>query len=178
MASSRVASRYAKALLDLSIEQKSIDKVNADMLNLASLCNESKDLTNLLKSPIVDKNKKVEAFNAIFGKSMDKISLGFFQLIVKNSRADIVAEIANSFVAQYKVHNDMLDVYLTSAVPLEAKTKDGIVAKIQKNFGGKITLHESIDESLIGGFVVRIDDKQIDASIASQLSNLKNILLN
>jgi F-type H+-transporting ATPase subunit delta len=178
MASSKVASRYAKALLDLSIEQKSVDKVNADMLNLASLCRESKELTNLFKSPIIDKNKKVDAFNAIFEKSMDKMSLGFFQLIVKNSRADLVAQIADSFVAQYKEHNGMLDVYLTSAVELEAKTKDQIVAKIQKSFEGKITLHESIDESLIGGFVVRIDDKQIDASISSQLSNLKNILLN
>ncbi|MEO9533763.1 MAG: ATP synthase F1 subunit delta [Crocinitomicaceae bacterium] len=178
MASSRVASRYAKALLDLSIEQNSLDKVNADMLNLASLCRESKDLSNLLKSPIIDKNKKVDAFNAVFGKDMDKMSLGFFQLIVKNSRADIVAEIAESFVALYKEHNGMLDVYLTSAVPLEAKTKDQIVAKIQQNFDGKITLHESIDDTLIGGFVVKINDKQIDASIASQLSNLKNILLN
>lgn len=178
MASSKVASRYAKALLDLSIEQKSIEKVNNDMVELSNLCKESKDLVNMLKSPIVDKNKKVETFKAIFGKTWDKVSLGFIQLIVKNSRANIVPHIADSFVDQYRKYLGILDVQLTSAAPLEKKVKDQILAKIAKSFEGNIELHESIDPDLIGGFIVRIDDKQIDASIASQLTNLKNILLN
>lgn len=178
MASSKSASRYAKALLDLSIEQKTIDKVNNDMVELSNLCKESKDLTNMLKSPIVDKNRKVQAFNAIFGKTWDEMSLKFIALIVKNSRANIVPFIADSFVDQYRKHLGILDVQLTSAIKLEKKVKDQIMVKIQEHFKGEIELHESIDASLIGGFIVRIDDQQIDASIASQLSNLKNILLN
>lgn len=178
MASSKSASRYAKALLNLAIEQKSIDKVNKDMVELSNICKESKDLSNMLKSPIIDKNKKVEVFNAIFGKSWDKMSLKFIDLIVKNSRANIVPNIADSFVELYRKHQGILDVHLTSAVKLEKKVKDQILVKIQGHFKGKIELQESIDKDLIGGFIVRIDDKQIDASIASQLANLKNILLN
>jgi F-type H+-transporting ATPase subunit delta len=178
MASSKSASRYATALLDLAIEQKSIDKVNADMIELSNLCKESDELMNMLKSPIVNDLKKVEAFNAIFGKSWDKMSLNFIALIVKNSRANIISEIADSFVDQYRRQQGILDVQLTSATKLEDATKAQILTKIGQNFEGKIELHESIDKDLIGGFVVRIDDKQIDASIANQLSNLKNILLN
>ena len=178
MASSKSASRYATALLDLAIEQKSIDKVNADMIELSNLCKESDELRNMLKSPIVNDLKKVEAFNAIFGKSWDEMSLKFIALIVKNSRANIIPHIADSFVDQYRRQLGILDVQLTSATKLEDATKAQILAKIEKNFEGKIELHESIDKDLIGGFVVRIDDKQIDASIANQLSNLKNILLN
>lgn len=178
MASSKVASKYARALLDFSIEQKSIDKVNNDMVGLANICKESKDLTNMLKSPIIDKNKKVDVLNTVFGKSMDKISLQFIELIVKNSRANIVPEIADSFVQLYKDHNNILDVYLTSAIPLEASVKKEILAKIKTSYKGEFEVHESVDSKLLGGFIVNIDGKQIDLSVASQLSNLKNILLN
>ena len=89
MASSKSASRYAKALLDLAIEQKSIDKVNRDMVELSNMCKESKDLTNMLRSPIIDKNKKVEVFSAIFGKSWDKMSLNNF--VVIESKIQLVA---------------------------------------------------------------------------------------
>lgn len=178
MASSKVASRYAKALLDLSIEQKSMDKVKADMVQLSGLCKESKELANMLKSPIIDKRKKVDILTAIFSGKVEKVSLGFMALMIKNSRADIVEQIADSFVDQYKKHNGILDVHVTSAIPLEKKVKDQILAKIQASFQGTIELHEKVDADLLGGFVVSIDDKQIDASIKTQLSNLKNILLN
>lgn len=178
MRETRAASRYAKALLDLSIEQNSLDKVNDDMVELAMLCHESKDLENLLHSPIVDRKKKRDIFEAIFGKKMDKLSLGFINLIIKNSRENILPEIAESFVSQFKKHKNIVDVTLISAVPLEKGAKDKILAKIKESVKGTVVLTEEVDSTLIGGFIIKMDDKQIDASIASQITNLKNILLN
>jgi len=178
MKGSKVASRYAQALLDLAIEQKSLDKVNVDMLQLAEVCAESNELTNLLKSPIVNDKKKLDILNALFGNSMDKMSLGFMSLIVKHSRENLLPEIASSFTSLYKVNKNIIDVYITSAVPLEKDVKDKIVQKIKAKYKGEIVLIEKIDAKLIGGFVVKFDDKQLDASIASQLTNLKNLLLN
>ncbi len=178
MKSTKAASRYAKALLDLSIEQKTIDKVNGDMLHLSGLCSESKDLENLLNSPIVDKSKKIEIFEALFTKSFDKMSLGFINLIIKNSRENILAEIANSFVAQYKEFKNITDVTIVSATKLEKAAKDKIIAKIKESVKGTVELTEEVDPALVGGFIVKMNDTQIDASIASQLTNLKNILLN
>jgi len=174
----KVASRYAQALLDLAIEQKSLDKVNADMVELSQVCAESKDLTNLLKSPIIDSSKKMDVLNALFSKNMDKMSIGFMSLILKHSRENLLPEIASSFTSLYKVNKNILDVYITSAVPLEPIVKDKIIQKIKAKFKGEVVLFEQIDEKLIGGFVVKFDDKQLDASIASQLTNLKNLLLN
>ncbi len=178
MSVTRVAYRYAQALLDLSTEQNVVDKVNADMVQLSDVCKESKDFTNLLNSPIVESKKKSDIFTALFESKMEKMSLEFLNLIVKNSREDILPQIADGFVSLYKKKNNILDVTVISATTLDKATKDQIVNKIKASFNGTIELIEKVDPSLIGGFIVRIDDKQIDASIASQLSNLKNILLN
>ncbi len=178
MSVTRVAYRYAQALLDLSTEQNVVDKVNADMVQLSGVCKESKDFANLLNSPIVESKKKSDIFAALFESKMEKMSLDFLNLIVKNSREDILPQIADGFVSLYKKKNNILDVTVISATTLDKATKDQIVNKIKASFNGTIELIEKVDPSLIGGFIVRIDDKQIDASIASQLSNLKNILLN
>jgi F-type H+-transporting ATPase subunit delta len=178
MASNKVASRYAKALLDLSIEQKAIENVYADMIQLSELCNSNHDLELFIASPVIPGKKKIDIFNSMFENKMDKISTGFMALIVKNSRESLLPYIAESYIELYKKHNNLLDVYLTSAAPLEKSVKDAVIAKVKEIFTGEITLHETIDQSLIGGFVVKVDDKQIDASISSQLTNLKNILLN
>ena len=99
-------------------------------------------------------------------------------LILKNSREDILRQIADAFINLYKKSKNIMDVTVISATKLDDKTRATIEAKIKANFEGTIELTEKIDPALIGGFIVRIDDQQIDASIASQLSNLKNILLN
>lgn len=178
MSVTRVAYRYAQALLDLATEQNVVDKVSEDMAHLSGVCKESKDFENLLNSPIIDSKKKMDIFEALFGSKMDKMSLGFMNLIVKNSREDLLADIAEGFVSLYKKSKNIMEVTVTSATKLDAATKDKIVEKIKANFEGTIELTEKVDPALIGGFIVRMDDKQIDASISSQLANLKNVLLN
>lgn len=178
MSVTRVAYRYAQALLDLSTEQNVVEKINADMVQLSNVCKESKDFANLLSSPIIESGKKNDIFNIIFESKMEKMSLGFMNLIIKNSREDLLPEIAEGFVSLYKKKNNILDVTVISATKLDKTTKDQITNKIKASFDGTIEMIEKVDPELIGGFIVRIDDKQIDASIASQLTNLKNILLN
>lgn len=174
-----VASRYAKSLLDLSIEQNSSDKINADMVQFSEICAESKDLKDLLKNPTINASKKSDIFEALFNGKFDPLSLSFIQLVTKNTREDILPAIAESYTQLYKAHNHIIEVNLISAAALEASVKDKIIAKIKaNNEGSTIELIEEIDASLIGGFIVKIGDKQIDSSVASQLTNLKNILLN
>lgn len=178
MKGNKIASRYAQALLDLAVEKNVLDKVNADMVQFVEVCNESKELKNLLSSPIVAGTKKLEVLNAIFANSMDKMSLGFMTLIVKHSREKLLAEIASAFTEMYKVNRNILDVFITSAMPLDRAVKDKILQKIRTRHTGEVLITEQVDEKLIGGFVVRFNDKQLDASIASQLTDLKNLLLN
>ena len=178
MAASKAATRYARALLDLAIEMKNLDAVYNDVVMIDGLCDSNRDLVAFLHSPIIQRRRKYETFDALFEGKIDKLTLGFLKLITKNGREKILPEITESFIAQYKKHKGIVDVYVTSAIALEAKVKDSIIAKVKENFKGDIVLHESVDQSLVGGFVVNVEDKQIDASIKRQLADLRNILLN
>jgi F-type H+-transporting ATPase subunit delta len=175
MNSTKAASRYAKALLELAIEQGNLDKVAADMAYMHKVCTEEKDFVILLNSPIIKSDKKISIFQSIFG-DFDRLSSMFIELIAKNRREYMLGEIASSFGAQLKAHKGIVPVTLISAKSLNAKTRDVIMEKISASVKGKLEVTEVIDESLIGGFVVRMDDKQIDASISTQFKNLKQRL--
>lgn len=175
MNSTKAASRYAKALLELAIEQGNLEKVAADMAYMRKVCSEEKEFVILLNSPIIKSDKKISIFNSLFG-DFDRLSSMFIDLIAKNRREYMLGDIAASFDAQLKAHKGIVPVTLISAKPLNAKTKDTIMEKISASVKGKLEVNEEIDESLIGGFIVRMDDKQIDASIATQFKNLKQRL--
>lgn len=174
-----IAKRYAKSLLDLSLENNNSEKVNNDMVQLSEICADSADLVSVLNNPTINAVKKTEVFTALFEGKMEKESLGFINLITENSRETLLPAIAQSFIKLFKQHNNVLDVELISTVVLDEATKSKILDKVKSNYeGATIQLTESIDESILGGFIVKIGDMQIDSSVASQLSNLKNVLLN
>lgn len=175
MKSSKVASRYAKSLLEIAIEQKNIDSVLGDMMFLLEINNQSKDLELLIQSPIVKADKKIEIFEKIF-EQFEEVSKSFVRLITKNGRENLLPEIATSFDALVKEHKGIVPVTLISAKKLDDQTKKSILDKVSSSVEGTIEVNEILDKSLIGGFVVRMGDTQIDASISSQFNNLKQRL--
>lgn len=175
MKSTKSASRYAKALLELAIEQNSLEQVASDMKYLLEVNNETKDFQIVLSSPIINSDKKIEIFKELFSQ-FEKLTTLFIELITKNRREYMLAQIADSFDTQLKEYKGIVPMTLISAVPLDQATKEMIFSKVDDSVKGVLEINEIIDESLIGGFIVRMDDKQIDASIASQLNNLKQCL--
>ncbi|WP_341899665.1 ATP synthase F1 subunit delta [Fluviicola taffensis] len=172
---SKSASRYAQALLDLAIEQNKLDAVAADMKYMATVCAENPELENMLQSPVVKADKKLAVLNAIFDQ-FDQLTNLFVDLIVKNGREAYLSQIASSFDVLLKAHKRIVPVTLISAQKLDDKVKKEIVSKIQASITGTVELTEKIDTDLIGGFIVRMGDTQIDASVASQINKLKQRL--
>lgn len=175
MKGSKIASRYATALLEISIEQNKVDQVLSDMNYLLEVNNETRDFQLLLDSPIVKGDKKIAIFEELFGQFED-VSMSFVKLITQNRRENFLPEIAAAFDLQVKEHKGIVPITLISAVPLESATKERILEKVEKSVTGQLEVTELIDESLIGGFIVRMGDKQIDASVASQFNDLKQRL--
>ncbi|XOV66707.1 MAG: ATP synthase F1 subunit delta [Fluviicola sp.] len=175
MKGTKVAARYAKALLELAIERKSVDSVLGDMQFLLQVNNEARDFELLIASPIIKADKKMEIFKLVF-EQFEELSMSFVELITKNGRESYLPAIAEAFEAQVKEHKGIVPMTLVSAAPLDAKTKDAIVAKVQSSVKGTLEITEVIDEELIGGFMVKMGDVQIDASVASQFNNLKQRL--
>lgn len=175
MKSTKAASRYAKAILELAIEQNVLDQVAGDMNYIVEVNGETKDFQVLLSSPVINPDRKLAIFNELFGQ-FEKLSMMFIDLITRNRREYMLVEIAQSFSAQLKAYCGIVPITLISAVQLDNVTKEKIFDKVRASVTGVLEINEIIDPSLIGGFIIRMDDKQIDASISSQLSNLKQRL--
>ncbi|MDB4516250.1 ATP synthase F1 subunit delta [Crocinitomicaceae bacterium] len=175
MKSTKVAARYAKALLELAIENKKVDSVAGDMHFLLQTNNETKDFELLISSPIIQADKKISVFKMIF-EQFEDITLSFLELLTNNGREAYLPVIAVEFEAQVKAYKGIVPITLVSAIPLEASTKEAILAKVRGSVKGTLEVTEEIDPSIIGGFMVKMGDTRIDASVSSQLNKLKQRL--
>ena len=177
MSNTRAAIRYAKAILDIAVDNKSTDAVESDMRAVVSTISNSKELKDLLASPIIKGEAKKKALSNIF-KGSHSITQGLIKLLVDNRRVGMLNEVA----LKYIILNEQLkgqDVALvTTAVPLTKALETKVLAQVTKITGNEVTLKNKIDESIIGGFVLRVGDLQFDASIANKLSNLKREFTN
>lgn len=175
MKSSKVAIRYAQALLELAIENNTLESVSRDMTYLSTVNNENRDFQLLLSSPIIKADKKIAVLNEIFG-AFETVSTAFIALIAKNGRESILPEIAEAFHELVKEKKGIVSVSIVSATALDADVKKQILDKVQATTPGTLEVTEEIDASLIGGFIVKMGDTQIDASVASKLAQLKQRL--
>ena len=170
MPNPRLASRYAKALLDLAKERDQVQQVFADIQWLQAVCKESRDFVNLLRSPIIKADKKKSIVNAITGAHIGAITKGFTDLLITKNREAVLPEILPAFIEQYKVLNNIHTVKLTTAVPVSDQIKNTIVDQVKKVTGEQnIELEETVNPDIIGGFVLEMGDKMVDASVSYDL---------
>jgi F-type H+-transporting ATPase subunit delta len=172
MRESKVEKRYAKSLMDLAIEQNSLEEALKDMRFVKNLCSQNKDLVLMLKSPIIKTDKKLSILEAILKNHLSKISYSFIQIITRKKREYQLPEIANEFVEQYKTYNNIVTAFVTTAVPLDASSKAAVL-ELVKAIHGKVEMVELVDKSIMGGIIVKVGDKQIDASVSRKFADLK-----
>lgn len=170
----KVASRYAKSLLKIAKEENSLEDLYKDMVLVKEVCNNNKELTLLLKSPIIKSDKKTLILNEIFGEKVTKMTSTFMAIIASKKREDILGDIASSFMDIYKFHKNIQTAQVTSAIPLSTEQKEKVIALLkEKNNTETIDLVEVVDPSIIGGMILKVGDKQIDESIKRKLTNLE-----
>jgi F-type H+-transporting ATPase subunit delta len=176
MASTKSAARYAKALLDLTLENGSVEAVEKDLIRFVHVVKESNDFRIFLNSPVVRDDKKIAIYQKVF-EGFNPLTMQFFILVTKNGREQLLPEIAAQFERQLMKNRGIVSGSIVSATPLTEKTKQEILDRIAPAFEGSLQLSESVDPSLLGGFVIRIEDKQIDASVANKLKELRQELV-
>jgi F-type H+-transporting ATPase subunit delta len=170
MPNPRLASRYAKSLMDLAIEKGQLEKVFADMQWLNAACKSNRDFVNLLRSPVIKADTKKKILSAVTNGHISEMTAGFNALLITKGRESYLPEIATSFIASYKVHKNIHVIKLTSAAPLSDSVKKAIVAQVQKSTNFEhVEVEEKVDEKLIGGFVLQVGDQLVDASVAYDL---------
>lgn len=174
MLNPRLAGRYAKSILDLAIEKNSLDAVYDDMQFLLSVCSMSRDFVTLLKSPVVNPDKKQAVFDAIAKGRLSYMTEAFIKLLIRKGRESFLPGILSSFVQQYKEYNKIHVVKLITASPVSEEVKNSIIKKVQAETGfEKIELNVEVDEAIIGGFILQVGDSLVDASISYRLNNIR-----
>ena len=172
MKETRVAIRYAKSFLALSLEMGELEKAYEDMKLVAETCKNSRELILLLKNPIVKTDKKMVILREIFSKHLGKTTLSFIEIITRKRREYFLEHIARAFIKQYKSHKNILTATVTTTLSLDVLLRKKILDIVKAGTASEVDLIEEIDEELIGGFVLHVDDNQVDNSIRNKLSRL------
>lgn len=168
-----VAHRYAKSLLDFAIEKNSVEVVYQDMVSFKETCEASKELVLALKSPIIKHYTKLAILNKLFKKEFSEITFSIFVIITNKNREKILPAVAKAFIDLYAEFKGIQKAQVTSVTALTADQKKMITQIVKEYSGKEVELIETIDETLIGGFILRVGDQQIDDSIRRKLNDLK-----
>jgi F-type H+-transporting ATPase subunit delta len=173
MSNVRIASRYAKSLLDLSIERNEEDKTFSDMEWLQAVCKSNHDFINVLRSPVIKSYAKGKIVDAIAKDHIGVLTGAFVGLLIRKGRESVLPEITHAFVKQYKEYKKIYSISLTTASPVSDELKSAFINHIKATTEMQnIELETIVKEDIIGGFVLQAGDKLVDTSVAYDLKTI------
>lgn len=175
MNDSKISVRYSRALFQSALGKKIVDKVYHDMLFISEVC-KIPQTKEFLHSPIIVPSKKIAIFHKMFEANVEEITLSLIDLVVKNGRESHLPAIARVFIHETMKYEGITESVLTTAVRVDAKVKKQITDLISGIFKTRVQFVENIDTEIIGGFILRVDDNYIDASIRNKLRKIKKEL--
>lgn len=174
MPNPRLASRYAKSLIDLALEKGQLDAVYADMQLLQAINKSSREFVSLLRSPIIKADKKNAIISAVTDGKVSPLTAAFNKLLVNKGRESDLPEIIEAVIEQYNAIKGIHKVTLTTAIPVSDDVKNTVIAKIKEATSiASVDLHAVVDERLIGGFKLEFDNQLVDASVLYDLNAIK-----
>ena len=168
----RAAIRYAKAVIGLAKDRGLTESINADMLLIKSTIDANADLSDMLKSGVIKTDVKRKVLVEVFDQ-VDAISQGLFDVLITNKRIDILADVAEKYNQLYDEFVGKEKATVITAVPMTNDLEMKVLAKIKELTDKAVELENIVDENILGGFILRVGDKQYNASIASQLNRLR-----
>ena len=173
MSAERIAVRYAKPILDLAEEKKLLDKVKEDMESFASICRDDRAFSLMLKSPIIPHKKKAEILNKAFKGKYNELTVQTFDLMTRKNREDLLEAVANEFIALYNRKKGISHVSVTTTFPLDKGLKGSFEKLAGEITGNTPVIEEKVDKEILGGYIMKFEDKQIDDSVRGRLNELK-----
>lgn len=177
MDESAITVRYAKALFSLAKERNQLGTLKEDMDLVSNVCSQSKDFNLLLKSPVVKTSKKVHIIRLIFQKKISALSLQFLEMVTQNKREVFIPLICRNILTLVRKEKNIKTAVITTAQAIDEKLLEKATKILEEELGNKVELSAKVNPHLIGGMILRIDDKQYDASILTQLNKLKKEML-
>lgn len=176
MNDSKISVRYARALFQSAIGENILERVNQDMILISGVC-KIDEIIEFLKNPVIVPSKKSEIFHMILDGRVEGITLGLIDLMVKNGRESYLPAIARNFIHNTLHYRGITKSILTTSKKLDEHLKRRIIDLISGVFKTKVELEEITNPEIIGGFILRVDDNYIDASIRNKLNKIRKELI-
>jgi F-type H+-transporting ATPase subunit delta len=176
MNDSKISVRYSRALFEAALDKKIIDKVNNDMVLISEVC-KTPEAKEFLDNPVIPPSKKLAILHKMFEGKVEAVTLSLMGLVVKNGREAFLPGIARVFITETLKYKGITEAVLTSAVPVSPEIRKQITDLVSDTFSTKVDLKEIVNPDIIGGFVLRIGDNFIDASIKKKLRKIRKELL-
>jgi len=176
MSDSKISVRYSKAILEMSREKDILEAVKTDMDFIGQCVNQIPEFKMVLDSPVIRTSEKRTLFKKSIGENIHPVTLAFINLIFTNRRETNLESIIRYFMYLYNKEIGIKPAVLLTPARLDPALRDKIIRTISQKMNIKIELQEQTEPKLLGGFIMRIDDYQIDASVASQLAKIKKEL--
>lgn len=170
--------RYAKAFFQTAKEKNMLGKVKTDIETVFEVCNNSPEFVYLLNSPVIKSSKKADLMQSIFKTVVNELTLDFLKLIAHNKRETEIPGICRNFLELTRKEQNIRTATLTTAGEIDAAIAQKIKAIIEKELVTTVELSTKVNPGIIGGMILRVEDKQYDASVATQLKKIKQQLLN
>ena len=171
------AKKYSKAILQSAIENNNLDKVYNDLIFITETLNTNKELYDFLNTPLVKIDDKKDVIQKLFSTHIEKITLDFLYVLADNNRLNAINEILNRFSDGYNKVNNIVKPTIISAVELDEIQKNRLTEKLEQKLSKKVIPEYITDESVIGGFVIEMEDKTIDCSLKAKFENMKKQLI-
>lgn len=178
MNQSKISVRYAKAFVEAAKEQNVLDAVRADVKFLLELIKEVPEMDALLESPVLSTSDKISGIKSTLSSSLQPLSLNFLIMVIENRREMHMKLMLLDFDKMYKESQGVKSAELTTAVPIDDILKQQIAGIIQQKFNSKIELSSKVDPDILGGLIMRVEDRQYDMSVATRLNDIKQKFLN
>ena len=173
MSGTRADIRYAKAILSVATDYQTSEKIQLEMDEIAHTIASNAALNEALKSPVVKLSEKAAVLDKVFNSFSHELK-SLFQTLAQNKRIDLLEEISLQYKQLYDQLNNKEVATVTTAVPMTSAMEAKVMAKLKTLSSKKISLKKTVDETILGGFILRVGDQQYNASVSNQLNELKN----
>ena len=171
-----IANRYAVAIFQLSEEENITKEIYNELHNVVDILKENKDLDNVLKSPLIAKSEKVGLIEALFNNKINNNLKNFLKILVEKGRISSLNSIELTFKQLLNDKNNIIEGTVISAIPLTSEKIKELEEKLSKKYNKNVTLENKVDETILGGVLVRLGNTQIDGSVKTRLDNIKDQL--
>ena len=177
MSTQRISQRYARSLFEIAESEQALETTAKDMESIVEVIHHSPEFAKFLQSPLIRERRKAEILHHIFDKKLQPLTLQFIRLLVRKGRAPLLKALSEAFVSRYEDYKNIVSAQLLVAKEMHKEEVAQIEKYISRLTDRRPRLKIYTNPELLGGFVLRFDDKQLDKSIATQLRHIQKSLV-